>query len=444
MNAAAIICTRQDSKRLPGKAFRKVAGIPAIEHILRRLEPIREFPIVLAVPVGCAAYDHLPGKFPSMDIRMCYGNPESPLHRMAEAIETLELPQRWIVRITHDDIIIDDISISELVYYCDATPGAGYGISQGIVEGAGVEVIRRENLLAAAAARTEPTEFVSYFVKKGPYQVSVALSPRPSIRRDYRLTMDYPEDWTVLDAILSATGPDASLDKICDFIDRNPHAMILNRLPKVTVYTCAYNAERWVSATMRSVLNSDFTSFEYIVIDDCSTDQTMFEIAKNSADPRVRVIRNEKNVGLAACSNIAVTQARGQYVMRVDADDLLDPHALTNMIGHIQNNGSHVVYAGYREIDENDAVTNWNCPPNVHHHAGCALMDKRMINEIRFTDGLRHWDSLDLYKRISSRIPIAYENRPLWSYRKHPRSMSASMTEERKMALEQVGGPHAR
>lgn len=438
MDCAAIICTRPDSKRLPGKAFQKVAGIPAIEHIIRRLEPIRGMPIVLAVPTGCAAYDHLPNQFPHMDIRMCYGNPESPLHRMAEAVETLELSHRWLVRITHDDIIIDDISIRELVYYCDGTPNAGYGINIGIVEGAGVEVIHRDNLLAAAAGRSEPTEFISYFVKKHPHAVNVGLPPRPTIRRDYRLTMDYPEDWAVLDAVLTATGPDASLDQVCEFIDKNPHVMTLNRLPDVTIYTCAYNAEKWIASTMKSVLSSRFPSFEYIVVDDRSTDKTVMEIAKWADDPRVRVVRNERNLGLASSSNVAVSKARGKYIMRVDADDLLKPNAISAMVEHLLTTGGHVVYASYDEMDEAGVIMATNVAPQGHHHAGCALMEKRMLNEIRFTEGLRHWDSKDLYNRISGRIPISYLSQSLWSYRRHPKSMSAVMTPERTAALEKI------
>lgn len=423
-NAVVIIATRPESKRLHRKAFLKVAGLPAIEHILQRLS----MKTILAVPVGCTDYDHLLSNYPDVMIRS--GDPDSPLHRIADIVKNR--PEKWIVRITHDDILIDQATINLLLKACE-DQGAKYGITPTIIEGAGVEVIHRDNILEAAEKRKEPIESLSYFVKSGLLRVR----PRQTIEREsYRLTMDYYEDWLVLDTVLSKVGRNAPLEKVVNFLDMNPYILQWNRQPDISVYTCAHNAEKWIANTIHSVASQQHLSYEYIVIDDASTDKTCLEIMKFQPS-QIRYYRNETNIGLAASSNKALSLAKGKYVIRVDADDILYSGALNRMEYLLGQSKAGILYSGYNEIDENDSLMDLNCSPMVHHHAGCAMIDKRLINEIRFTDGLKHWDSLDLMQRLKERrVDIEYSKEPLWAYRVHKDSMSAKMTPERKKTLE--------
>ena len=95
----------------------------------------------------------------------------------------------------------------------------------------------------------------------------------------------------------------------------------------ISVIIPAYNAERWVGDTIRSVASQTWTDLEIIVIDDGSTDDTS-AIAESVADPRQRVIR-QKNAGAAAARNRGLREARGDHVQYLDADDLLSPNKLT-------------------------------------------------------------------------------------------------------------------
>lgn len=424
-NSVAIIATRPESKRLPGKAFRKVAGLPAIEHILRRLA----MKTILAIPTGCKDYDYLKNKYPDVIIES--GNPESPLHRIADIVKKRK--EKWIVRITHDDILIDQATIISLLKACE-DQDAGYGCTPTIVEGAGVEVIRRENILNAAEAKKEPTEYLSYFVKSKP----ITIKPRQTIERDYRLTMDYYEDWLVLDTVLSKVGKYALLDKVVNYLDVNPYILQWNKLPDISVYTCAYNAEKWISDTIHSVTQQNHPNFEYIIIDDASTDKTAIKIMSFPSKD-IRYYRNEKNMGLASSSNQALSLAKGKYVIRVDADDMLYSGALNLMQTKLSGSNAGILYPAYNEIDKNSVITKLNHPPKMYHHAGCALMDKRLINEIRFTNSLRYWDSLDLFQKLKEKnSDIEYCDSPLWAYRKHDNSMSSVMTEDREKTLKEV------
>lgn len=454
--ALVVICTRPESSRLPRKVFRRIAGVPAIEHILERLrtripsEHKRRFPVVLAVPDGCHDYDHLINTF---GVEVFEGNAESPLHRMQEAVmayvnleaesdEPDHIMPKYVIRITHDDILIDIDTVFDLVDTMEKE-GAGYGITPKIVEGAGVEVIHIANLTEAATRTAgQNIEHVSYFVK-GPTLPNpdiLRMEPRATISRPYRLTMDYPEDAAVLEAVLRQTGPFASCDDICSFIDMNPSVMKHNEPPLVSVYICAKNAEQWIQDTVRSV--PDICAggrVELIVVDDGSTDKTLIKILE-VGEHIDKIIVNENNLGLGSSSNIGLKNCRGRYVMRLDADDLLKPGGLDVMVGVLKVEQAAVVYSSFDEMnDTRGVITKKAVDPRIEHHAGCSMMDAKMINELKFREGLRHWDGLELFHRLSAAMmPVAYFDTPLWIYRRHPGSTSAVMTPERKETLGQI------
>lgn len=94
--------------------------------------------------------------------------------------------------------------------------------------------------------------------------------------------------------------------------------------PLVSVLMTAYNRELFIASAIESVLNSTYTNFELIIVDDGSKDQTV-EIARRyeKADKRVRVYVNEKNLGDYPNRNKAASYAKGKYIKYVDADDFL-------------------------------------------------------------------------------------------------------------------------
>jgi spore coat polysaccharide biosynthesis protein SpsF (cytidylyltransferase family) len=433
-----IICTRVGSSRLPGKVFKKIAGIPALQHILDRLP--NNLPVILAVPEGEGKH-FVPMPALGRNVRVFEGSPDSPLHRMYEAALSLGHVPTYVVRITHDDILIDTQAMRDLIARVQAG-NAGYGVSDGILEGAGVEVIHMANLAWAAEHTRGPVEHISYFVRGPglPNPRAIRAPVRDSIRRPYRLTMDYPEDAVVLETVLRELGPLASNDDICRFLDNNPHILRHNRLPEVTIYTCAYNAAPYIYDCMSSVADNGFGDMEYIVVEDGSTDSTLKEIMhfsalrKGGAVP-LRVIVNDENVGLASSSNIAISQARGRYILRVDADDILIHGALSEMLRIAQAESAAVVYPDYHVIDADATILESHQAGHVHHHAGGALMDKRLLNEVKFRDGLRHWDSIDLFKRLKERFRIAYFQHPGFLYRRHAANLSR-VSPEREHVLD--------
>jgi len=94
--------------------------------------------------------------------------------------------------------------------------------------------------------------------------------------------------------------------------------------PKVTVLMSAYNAERYVAEAVDSVLAQTFPDFEFLIFEDASTDGTR-EILRRYADPRIRLVENETNLGLTRNLERGMLMARGESVARMDADDISMP-----------------------------------------------------------------------------------------------------------------------
>jgi len=103
--------------------------------------------------------------------------------------------------------------------------------------------------------------------------------------------------------------------------------------PKISILTTVYNREKYLAACIDSVLASSYQDWELIIVDDVSTD-TSLAIAKSyeKKDPRIKVYVNEKNLGDYPNRNKAASYAKGTYLKYLDADDIIYPHGLENMV----------------------------------------------------------------------------------------------------------------
>lgn len=113
--------------------------------------------------------------------------------------------------------------------------------------------------------------------------------------------------------------------------------MDANEKPMVSVLMTTYNREKYLAIAVESVLASTYTDFELIIVDDQSKDRS-YEIAQEYAekDSRVRVFRNEKNLGDYPNRNKAASLARGKYLKYVDADDMIYPTGLQVMVSGME------------------------------------------------------------------------------------------------------------
>lgn len=110
---------------------------------------------------------------------------------------------------------------------------------------------------------------------------------------------------------------------------------------KISVVTSIYNGEKYMGETIESILHQTFTDWEYIIIDNASTDASA-DIVESYAkkDSRIRFYRNEKNFGISANLNKGFALARGKYIARTDADDLSYPTRLEKQYQYMEEHPS--------------------------------------------------------------------------------------------------------
>jgi glycosyltransferase involved in cell wall biosynthesis len=107
-------------------------------------------------------------------------------------------------------------------------------------------------------------------------------------------------------------------------------------VPAVSVLMTAYNREDLIAESIESVLAQTFTDFELIVVDDCSSDRTVEVVQRYLTDPRLRLVRNPRNLGDYPNRNHASTFARGEFLKYHDSDDVMYPHCLEIMVGALR------------------------------------------------------------------------------------------------------------
>lgn len=107
--------------------------------------------------------------------------------------------------------------------------------------------------------------------------------------------------------------------------------------PTVSVLTSVYNGERWIGETIDGILGQTFGDFEYIIVDDGSTDATPRILAERAArDARISILTNEKNLGITPTHNRGVAAARGEFIARQDADDVSLPTRLEKQVAWLR------------------------------------------------------------------------------------------------------------
>jgi glycosyltransferase involved in cell wall biosynthesis len=109
---------------------------------------------------------------------------------------------------------------------------------------------------------------------------------------------------------------------------------MVNGNPTVSVVMSVYNGEKYLREAVESILNQSFTDFEFIIINDGSSDRSR-DIIKSYTDPRIRYLQH-KNHGLAYSLNRGIRESSGEYIARMDADDISLPQRLEKQIKFLE------------------------------------------------------------------------------------------------------------
>ena len=125
----------------------------------------------------------------------------------------------------------------------------------------------------------------------------------------------------------------------------------------VSVIMPAYNCEKYIEQAVSSVLAQSYTDWELLIVDDASSDGTREKIARFD-DARIRFFKNKSRLGAAICRNLAIRNAKGDYIAFLDSDDVWDSEKLKKQLAFMQENKVAFCYTAYREMFEDGTLLN--------------------------------------------------------------------------------------
>jgi len=126
-----------------------------------------------------------------------------------------------------------------------------------------------------------------------------------------------------------------------------------SNIPEVSVITACFNSDCFIEQTIKSVIGQTFTNFEFIIVDDCSSDKTVNIIKKYlRLDHRLKLYELSSNQGAAKARNYAINKSCGRFIAFLDSDDLWYKSKLKDQITFMLHNKYYFTYSYFQLVDE--------------------------------------------------------------------------------------------
>jgi glycosyltransferase involved in cell wall biosynthesis len=225
-------------------------------------------------------------------------------------------------------------------------------------------------------------------------------------------------------------------------------------MPLVSVIIPTYNSSKFIKETINAVLVQTMQDFEIVVVDDCSTDNTV-RLIESYHDPRIRIYQNSRNMGIPYTHNRLIELATTNYIAIQDHDDISYPHRLERQYNLLQANSQLIAVASYPDfIDQSgkpslqpvlrkllrllklhntDIQRNEIFPSMLFKNVFChstVMLNKSKLNDIRYQNEFSICDDYDLLSRISEKNGVFIDKQPVLKYRKHQINTSSIRTKE--------------
>lgn len=206
--------------------------------------------------------------------------------------------------------------------------------------------------------------------------------------------------------------------------------------PFFSVVIPVFNCEKTITETLKSVLNQTFTDYEIIIINDCSTDETLNIINNFKTNFNyITIISNMRNIGVAESRNIGVKIAKGIYIAFLDGDDIWEPEKLKKQKDVIDKTNCDLCCTSYSFIDENThCIKNtYNVPYYISYKMllkeniiGCSsvVIKKHLLLKFPMHSIYQHEDYALWLSIARNGYTIIGINEPLMKYRIHSNSRS--------------------
>ncbi|MFC1623858.1 glycosyltransferase family 2 protein [Candidatus Omnitrophota bacterium] len=185
--------------------------------------------------------------------------------------------------------------------------------------------------------------------------------------------------------------------------------------PKITVLMTVYNGERYLKECMDSVLNQTFRDFEFLIVNDCGADSSK-DIINSYKDNRIKMIENDKNIGQVRSLNIGLDRASGEYIARIDQDDVLMPNRLARESDFLDKRQDIALVGTWgKVIDEKSVIFGRDCVPvrneeiiaNIFFvgyfimHPSVLFRKEPVMDVGKYNESLFFAEDYDLWARLS-------------------------------------------
>ena len=220
----------------------------------------------------------------------------------------------------------------------------------------------------------------------------------------------------------------------------------------VSILLPVYNAEKYLSEAIDSVLAQTLIDWELLLIDDGSTDNSIKILEEYAAkDSRIKIYNNDNNLGLIATLNRGVELCKGDYIARMDADDIMVSNRLEKQVLFLEHNRSYgMCGTNAITIDENgdeighiinlssDELLRINLLFSVPFVHPSIMFRKEIFNDIEYDLEYKHVEDYDLWVRFSTEWKIANLPEFLFKYRWHDKNVSVVHKEYQEKMKHQI------
>ena len=202
----------------------------------------------------------------------------------------------------------------------------------------------------------------------------------------------------------------------------------------VSIVTPVHNDGEYVKQTIESVLHQTHKNWELLIVDDCSTDNSV-EIIRSFSDPRIRLFRNEANMGAAYSRNLAMREAKGDYIAFLDGDDWWAPNKLERQLAFMnERKCDFSCTAYYRCYEDRPTYRPIAIAPDVIDrkrmikcdYVGCltAMYNAHAIGLIQISNSIQKRNDYAIWLHVSEKANCYFLNEPLAYYRVRKNSIS--------------------
>lgn len=206
----------------------------------------------------------------------------------------------------------------------------------------------------------------------------------------------------------------------------------MNKNPHISVIMPVYNCGNFVAESIESILNQTYSDFEFIIIDDHSTDNTL-EILKSYTDERMVIYEKEVNRGMVDSLNFGISKARGCLIARMDGDDISYLTRFEKQVAMLKANPEIDILSANARIIGRDLAYNYSKEPEqvkVDLLFGSAFVHASLLGKIEvfrnnpFDEKMKHAEDYDLWTRLAFTSKMSNMNEVLYSYRRHEGQVS--------------------